>query len=86
MAAAHNGKIKLALSRAIASYRSNINTAMKKFPHTIKLAEEVLEIKEKALDNMEKLAQQASEALQENKAKAYIAKDLPRNYWERSLK
>ncbi len=51
-----------------------INTAMKKFPHTIKLAEEVLEIKEKALDDMEKLAQQASEALQENKAKAYIAK------------
>ena len=40
MDAAHNERIRLALSRAIASYRSNRNTAMEKFPHTIKMAEE----------------------------------------------
>ncbi len=74
MDAAHNARIKLALSRAIASYRSNTNTALKKFPHTIKLADEVLEIKKKAVGEMEKLAQQASEVIQENKGKAYIAK------------
>lgn len=74
MDAAHNDRIKLALSRAIASYRSNTNNALKKFPHTIKLAEEVLEIKKKAVGEMEKLAQQASEVIQENKGKAYIAR------------
>jgi iron-sulfur cluster protein len=74
MEAAHNDRIKLALSRAIASYRSNTNTALKKFPHTVKLAEEVLEIKKKAVGEMEKLAQQASEVIQENKGKAYVAK------------
>jgi L-lactate dehydrogenase complex protein LldG len=74
MDAAHNERIGLAVSRAIASYRLNTNTAIKKFPHTIKLAEEVWEIKKKAIGDMEKLAQQACEVIQENKGKAYIAK------------
>jgi iron-sulfur cluster protein len=74
MGAAHNKGLKLALSRAIASYRSNTNNALKKFPNTIKLAEEVREIKKKAVNEMEKLALQASEAIQENNGKAYIAK------------
>lgn len=74
MEAAHNDRIKLALSRAIASYRSNTNNALKKFPHTYKLAEEVLEIKKRSVGEMEKLARQASEVIQENKGKAYIAK------------
>ena len=47
MDAAHNERIKLALSRAIASYRKNTNAAIKKFPHTIKLAEEVQEKKKR---------------------------------------
>lgn len=74
MDAAHNERIGLAVSRAIASYRANTNTAIKKFPHTIKLAEEVRKIKRKAIGDMEKLAQQACEVIQENKGKAYIAK------------
>ncbi len=74
MDAAHNERIKLALSRAIASYRTNTNNALKKFPHTIKLAEEVLEIKQQAMGNMETLAKQACDALQENHGKGYIAK------------
>ncbi len=74
MDAAHNPQIKLALSRAIISYRANTSSALKKFPHTIKLAEEVLEIKASAVGQMEKLAQQASEALESNKGKAYIAR------------
>lgn len=74
MDAAHNDRIRIALSRAITSYRANTNNALKKFPHTIKMAEEVKEIKEKAVGEMEKLAQQACEAIGENKGKAYIAK------------
>ncbi len=73
MDAAHNDRIRLALSRAIASYRTNTNSALQKFPHTIKMAEEVKEIKEKAIGEMERLAQQACEAIESNKGKAYIA-------------
>ncbi len=74
MDAAHDDRIRVALLRAIKSYRANANNALKKFPHTIKMAEEVREIKEKAIGEMEKLAQQACEAIEENKGKAYIAK------------
>jgi iron-sulfur cluster protein len=74
MDAAHNERIRLAISRAIKSYRANTNDALKKFPHTIKMAEEVREIKSRAIGEMEKLAQQASEAFEFNKGKAYIAK------------
>jgi L-lactate dehydrogenase complex protein LldG len=76
MKAAHNDRIRLALSRAIASYRANTNTALKKFPHTIKMAKEVREIKAQAADNMEKLAQEACEAIESNKGKGYIAKTV----------
>ena len=74
MDSVHDEKIRVALLRAIKSYRANINNALKKFPHTIKMAEEVREMKEKAIGDMEKLAQQACEAIEENKGKAYIAK------------
>ncbi|MBI2836147.1 MAG: lactate utilization protein [Chloroflexi bacterium] len=74
MDAAHNERIRLALSRAIASYRSNANNALGKFPHTVKLAEEVREIKERAIADMDALAHQACEALEFNHAKAYIAR------------
>ncbi len=74
MDAAHNDRIRLALTRAIASYRANTNDALKKFPHTIKMAEEVREIKAKAIGEMEKLTQQACEAFESNHAKCYLAK------------
>lgn len=74
MSAAHDGRISVALARAIKSYRANTNDALKKFPHTIKMAEEVRGIKEKAIPEMEKLAEQACKAVEDNKGKAYIAK------------
>ena len=74
MDAAHNERIRLALSRAIASYRVNTNNALNKFPHTIKMAEEVREIKARAIGEMERLTQQACEAIEWNRGKAYIAK------------
>ena len=74
MGAAHDDRLRLALSRAIKSFRANISGALERFPHTIKMAEEVRGIKEKAIGEMEKLAQQASEAIEENKGKAYLAR------------
>jgi len=74
MDAAHDDRIRVALLRAIKTFRGNINNALKKFPHTIKMAEEVREIKEKAIGEMEKLTEQACEAVEANKGKAYIAR------------
>jgi len=73
MEAAHNERIRLALFRAIASYRANTNIALEKFPHTIEMAKEVREIKARAVGDMQKLAQQAADAIEFNKGKAYIA-------------
>ena len=74
--ALRNPELKRALSRAISSYRSNTSDALKEFPHTIALAEEVLEIKKNAVGNIETLAAQAVQALARNQCKAYIAKTL----------
>lgn len=74
MGAAHNERIAMALSRAIKSYRGNTNNALKKFPHTIKMAEEVREIKARSILEMERLVEQACQAVEDNKGKAYVAK------------
>ena len=76
MDAAHNDRIRLALTRAVKSYRGNVNEAMKRFPHTIKMAEEVREIKAQAIGNMQALAEKACESIEYNKGKAYIAKTV----------
>ncbi len=73
MDAAHNERIRLALTRAVASYRANVDNALKKFPHTVKLAEEVREIKSRSIGEMEKLANQAKESIELNHGKVHIA-------------
>ncbi|MGD1119936.1 MAG: LUD domain-containing protein [Dehalococcoidales bacterium] len=74
MDAAHDDRLRLALSRAVKSFRGNVKNALEKFPHTISLAEEVRKIKEKAIPDMEKLTRQAIAAIEENKGKGYIAR------------
>ena len=74
MKAAHNPRIRTALERAIASYRTNREAALTKFPHTEALAEEVREIKRASVTRLEELAGQASAAIEENHGKAYIAR------------
>ncbi|MBN1189124.1 MAG: lactate utilization protein [Dehalococcoidales bacterium] len=76
MNAAHNERIRLALSRAIASYRGNTNEALKRFPQTVEMAKEVREIKKNSIADMENLAQKACESIEYNKGKAYIAKTV----------
>jgi L-lactate dehydrogenase complex protein LldG len=72
--AARDPQISVALKRAIASYRKNVDEALKKFPHTLKLAEEVRKIKEHAIPRMEELVKQACEVIEANKGKAFIAR------------
>jgi L-lactate dehydrogenase complex protein LldG len=74
MGAAHNDRLRLALSRAVKSFRANVKTALEKYPHTVALADEVLKIKEKAIPDMERLTRQAIAAIEENKGKGYIAR------------
>jgi iron-sulfur cluster protein len=64
----------VALKRAIESYRKNVDEALKKFPHTLRLAEEVRGIKEHAIPRMEELVERACEAIEQNKGKAFIAR------------
>ncbi|MBW2038424.1 MAG: lactate utilization protein [Deltaproteobacteria bacterium] len=72
--AARDPKISLALERAIRSYRKNVDEALKKFPHTLELAEEVRRIKEESISRMEDLVEQACETIRENKGVAFVAR------------
>jgi iron-sulfur cluster protein len=74
MGAAHDDRLRLALSRAIRSFRANIRDALEKFPHSVNMAEEVLEIKKNAIPRMEELARQAIDAIEMNRGKGYIAR------------
>ncbi|MBN1690579.1 MAG: lactate utilization protein [Dehalococcoidia bacterium] len=72
--AAGSGRIRLALSRAIKSYRVNTDNALKRFPHTVKMAEEVRLIKEASILQMAELARKAGRSIEENKGKSHIAR------------
>lgn len=71
---AENPRIALALERAIASYRKNRATALTRFPHTVEMAREVREIKERSIAGMEDLARQARDAIEKNHGSCYIAR------------
>ncbi len=73
MDAAHNERIGLALSRAIKSYRGNTKQALDKFPKTIEMAKEVIDIKARSIKQMRQLAEQAAENIRTNHGHAYIA-------------
>ena len=71
--AARDPQISIALERAIKSYRSNVEEALKRFPHTLKMAEEVRRIKEESIPRLGDLVEQACEAIRENKGEAFVA-------------
>jgi iron-sulfur cluster protein len=73
MGAARDDRLRLALTRAIRSFRGNVRDALEKFPHTVGLAEEVRAIKEAAIPRMEELARQAIASIESNHGKAYLA-------------
>ncbi len=69
-----NDRIRLAVSRAVKSYRTNTKNALKKFPKTVKMAEEVRKIKEHSIQHMWELAEEAGRCIEENHGKAYMAR------------
>jgi iron-sulfur cluster protein len=72
--AARDPQISVALERAIASYRKNVDEALKRFPHTLKMAEEVRDIKKQSISHMGELVDRACEAIRENKGQAFVAR------------
>jgi L-lactate dehydrogenase complex protein LldG len=67
--------IKKAITRAVKSYRETTAETLNRFPHTPAMAEEVREIKTKAIANNPELLKQAMESVERNKGKAFYAKD-----------
>jgi iron-sulfur cluster protein len=74
MGAARDKKIRVALSRAIKSYRANVMGAIAQFPHTLELAKEVKIIKERSISRMQQLVEIACNSIEANNGKTYIAK------------
>lgn len=71
--ASSDPNIQLALSRAVKSYRENTEEALQRFPHTLKLAEEVRAIKAAAVERLGNLVDQARESLENNRCRTYVA-------------
>ncbi len=72
--AAKDENIQLALSRAVRSYRDNTRAALERYPHTVQMAEEVLEIKRRSIERMDELVAQARESIEANHGKTYLAR------------
>jgi len=66
--------LRLALSRAVESYRRNTETALRLFPHTVELAEKLREIKEYSLLHVDELISQARDMIEDLKGHFYLAK------------
>jgi L-lactate dehydrogenase complex protein LldG len=65
---------RVALRRAVESYVSNKKKVLSKLAHLKDLALEVRRIKEESISRMHELAKEASDAIEENNGKAYLAK------------
>jgi L-lactate dehydrogenase complex protein LldG len=73
--ASKDENIKKAITRAVKSYRETTAETLTRFPHTPAMAEEVREIKTKAIANNSELLKQAMDSVERNKGKAFYAKD-----------
>lgn len=71
--AASDDRIALALRRAIASYRRNTEEALRRFPHTQRLAAEVRRIKERSIERLQELVEEAARALRANHVSVHLA-------------
>ncbi len=66
--------LRLALSRAVESYRRNTETALRLFPHTVELAEKLREIKEYSLLHIDELIAKARDMIEDLKGHFFFAK------------
>ncbi len=72
--ASRNKFLRLALERAVESYRRNRDTAFRLFPNTVELAEKVRELKEYSLLHVDELISQARDMIEDMKGNFYLAK------------
>jgi len=70
---ARDHNIAMGISRSVNAYRDRKARALEKFPHTVKLAEEVRQLKEDCLGRLDELVQKATVSLKENGAQIYHA-------------
>ncbi len=73
--AQHDENIRKAISRAVKAYRETTDKTMKQYPHTPEMAAEVREIKRRSVEQRKELLDQAMQAVESNKGKAFFAKD-----------
>ena len=73
MRSAHSDKMALGLSRSVSAFRAGRAKALERFPHTVKLAEEVKRLKEDCVGRLDELVQKATEILEENGAQVHYA-------------
>ncbi|RLI31576.1 lactate utilization protein [Candidatus Bathyarchaeota archaeon] len=66
--------LRLALSRAVESYRRNRNNAFKRYPYIVEKAKQLRKIKEYSIDHMEELAKETKDIVEELKGNCIIAK------------
>lgn len=70
---ANDPNIAFGLSRSVSAFREGRAKGLEKYPHTIKLAEEVRQLKRDCLGRLSELVQEASTNLQQNGAHIYHA-------------
>lgn len=63
--------ISTGMSRSVNAYRERRTRALDKFPHTVKLAEEVRQLKEDCIGRLDELVHKAAASLKENGAQVY---------------
>ena len=73
--ASKDPNINRAITRAVKAYRDTVSTTMERYPHTPELAEEVRKIKESSMNINKELIARAIESIENNKGKAFFAKD-----------
>jgi len=71
---AKDDRMALGISRSLNAFRQGRAKAMERFPHTVKLAEEIKQLKEDCIGRMGELVQKATEILEENGAQVHYAK------------
>jgi len=70
---AKDDRMALGISRSLSAFRQGRAKAMERFPHTVKLAEEIKQLKEDCIGRMGELVQKATEILEENGAQVHYA-------------
>ncbi len=70
-----NETIRIAMRRAIAAFRKNVDETFSKFPQTLDKRKLARKVKEQSIDRMEELVKQAKDSIEDMKGRCYIARN-----------